>query len=52
MSPLYFWIAFALVFLIIELMTATFYSLSLSVACAIVALLSYLMHDTAFTIFQ
>jgi membrane protein implicated in regulation of membrane protease activity len=37
-SILYFWIALALVFLIIEFATATFYGLALSLAAGIVAL--------------
>jgi membrane protein implicated in regulation of membrane protease activity len=37
MSILYFWIAASIVFLIIEMLTATFYGLSLAIASAIVA---------------
>ncbi len=37
MSPLYFWIATAIIFLIIEMLTSTFYGLAISLAAAIAA---------------
>lgn len=52
MTILYFWIAAAIVFLIIEMMTATFYGLSLALASAIVAWVVYMLSDTSFTILQ
>lgn len=52
MSILYFWIAAAIIFLIIEMVTTTFYGLSLAIASAFVAVLVYLIWDTTFTILQ
>jgi membrane protein implicated in regulation of membrane protease activity len=52
MNFLYFWVATALVFLIVEFVTATFYGLALSLAAAIVATYVFLSGDTAFTIVQ
>lgn len=52
MSPLYFWIAFAILFIIIEILTITFYGLSLALACAIVAITVSMTHATTFTILQ
>lgn len=52
MTILYFWIAAAIVFLIIEMITATFYGLSLALASALVAILVFVLHETDFTILQ
>ena len=52
MSILYFWIAAAIIFLIIEMLTTTFYGLSLAIASAIVAGVVYGLQDTTFTILQ
>ncbi|MDD2693528.1 MAG: NfeD family protein [Candidatus Gracilibacteria bacterium] len=52
MSILYFWIAAAIIFLIIEMVTTTFYGLSLAIASAFVAGLVYFLGDTTFTILQ
>ena len=52
MSPLSIWIAFAILFIIIEILTVTFYGLSLALACAIVAVTVYMTHATTFTILQ
>lgn len=52
MTILYFWIAAAIVFLIIEMLTATFYGLSLALASAIVAGVVYTLWDTSPTILQ
>ncbi len=52
MSILYFWIATAIIFLIIEMLTSTFYGLSLAIASAIVASMVYTFSDNSFTILQ
>ena len=52
MSPLYFWIATAIIFLIIEMLTSTFYGLAISLAAAIVAGVAYMTHDTSLTLLQ
>ena len=52
MDFLYFWIAIALVFLIIEFATATFYGLALSLAAGIVALYVFFSGEAAFTVVQ
>lgn len=52
MSLLYFWIASAIIFLIIEMMTATFYGLSLALSSAIVATYVYFSNDSSITIIQ
>lgn len=52
MSILYFWIASAIIFLIIEMMTATFYGLSLALSSAIIAAYVYFSNDSSITIIQ
>jgi membrane protein implicated in regulation of membrane protease activity len=52
MNFLYFWVATALVFLIVEFVTATFYGLALSLAAAIVGIYVYASGETSFTIVQ
>lgn len=52
MTILYFWIASAIIFLIIEMMTATFYGLSLALSSAIVAIYVYFSNDSSITIIQ
>ncbi len=52
MTILYFWIASAIIFLIIEMMTATFYGLSLALSSAIVATYVYFSNDSSITIIQ
>lgn len=52
MNFLYFWIAAALIFLIVEFATATFYGLALSLAAGIVALYVFFSGETMFTIVQ
>lgn len=52
MDLLYFWIAIALIFLVIEFVTATFYGLALSLAAGIVALYVFYSWDSEPTIFQ
>ncbi len=52
MTILYFWIASAIIFLIIEMMTATFYGLSLALSSAIVAAYVYVSNDSSITIIQ
>jgi membrane protein implicated in regulation of membrane protease activity len=52
MNFLYFWVAVALVFLIVEFATATFYGLALSLAAAIVGLYVFVSGEAAFTIVQ
>jgi membrane protein implicated in regulation of membrane protease activity len=52
MDLLYFWGGCALVFLIVEMLTATFYGLSLSIASGIVALYVWYMGDTDLDIIQ
>lgn len=49
-SLLLFWIGIAVGFVILELLTATFYGLSLALASAIVAFLVYFSGDTTFQI--
>lgn len=52
MDILYFWIAGALVFLVIEMITVTFYGLALSLSAGIVALYIFYFWEREFTIFQ
>lgn len=52
MTLIYIWIALALVFLMIEFVTVTFYGLALSLSAGIVALYVFFIGDTEFTIFQ
>lgn len=52
MTILYIWLAVAIAFLIIEILTATFYGLAIALAASIVALYVYLVGDTDFTIIQ
>ena len=52
MEPLSIWIWFALIFLIIEVLTATFYGLALSLSSAIVALYVWTSHESDITILQ
>lgn len=47
---LLFWVALVIGFIIIELLTSTFYGLSLSLASGLVALYIYISHDTDFQI--
>lgn len=49
-SILLFWIGLVVGFIILELLTATFYGLSLALASAIVAFLVYFSGDTTFEI--
>lgn len=52
MELLYTWLAIAAVFLIIELLTATFYGLSLSLAAWVTALYVLISHESEFTLIQ
>ena len=52
MNILYFWISIALIFLIIEFSTATFYGLALSLAAWVVALYVFFMRDMELSILQ
>ena len=52
MTILYIWLAVAIAFLIIEILTATFYGLAIALAASIVALYVYLVWDTEFSIIQ
>jgi hypothetical protein len=52
MSILLFWIGSVVLFLIIEMLTATFYGLSLALASAIVATYVYFMGETVFSVTQ
>lgn len=52
MHIIFFWIAAALIFLIIEMMTATFYGLSLAMAAGIVATWVFFAAESGFTIAQ
>lgn len=48
----YIYLASGVFFLLIEMLTATFYGLSVSVACLVLALYVYLTGDTTMTIIQ
>ena len=52
MSPILLWIAIAIFFLIIEMVTATFYGLSLALSAAIVAIVTYIIQEPTLTILQ
>ncbi len=52
MDLLYFWIGAIILFLIIEMLTATFYGLSLAIASSTVALYVWLTHETSLDIIQ
>ena len=52
MTILYIWLAVAIAFLIIEILTATFYGLAIALAASIVALYVYIVWDTEFSIIQ
>ena len=52
MSPILLWIAIAIFFLIIEMVTATFYGLSLALSAAIVAIVTYITQEPTLTILQ
>lgn len=52
MELLYFWIGAVIIFLIIEMLTATFYGLSLAIASGIVALYVYFTKETSLDIMQ
>lgn len=52
MNILYFWISVALIFLIIEFSTATFYGLALSLAAWVVALYVFSVWDMELSILQ
>lgn len=52
MDLLYFWIGAVIIFLIIEMLTATFYGLSLAIASAVVALYVYFVHETSIDVIQ
>jgi membrane protein implicated in regulation of membrane protease activity len=52
MNFVFTWIAIALVFVIIEFISATFYGLALSIAALIVAVYVYIVWDTEFTVIQ
>lgn len=52
MDLLYFWIGTIIIFLIIEMITTTFYGLSLAIASSAVALYVWLTHETSLDIIQ
>lgn len=52
MSPILLWIAIAIFFLIIEMVTSTFYGLSLALSAAIVAMVTYILQEPTITILQ
>ncbi len=52
MDLLYFWIGAAIIFLIIEMLTATFYGLSLAIASGIVAFYVWYVKDTQIDVIQ
>ena len=52
MSPILLWIAIAIFFLIIEMVTTTFYGLSLALSAAIVATVTYILQEPTLTILQ
>ncbi len=51
-SLLYFWLGAGIIFLIVEMITATFYGLSLALAAFAVAGYVYLTHDIALSLIQ
>lgn len=52
MNILYFWISIALIFLIVEFWTATFYGLALSLAAGIVTLYVFFVGDIELNVIQ
>lgn len=52
MELYYIWFWVGIIFLIVEVLTFTFYWLAMAIASFIVALIVYLNWDTSFTIFQ
>ncbi len=52
MEHLYYWLALGILFIIVELATATFYGLSLALAAGITAIYVFFMGETSFTLIQ
>lgn len=52
MTLIYIWVSLALMFLMVEFLTVTFYGLALSLAAGIVALYVFISHETEFSITQ
>ncbi len=52
MSLLYFWIAVGIIFLIVEILTTSFYGLPLSIAGFVVAIYVWLTGDVSITLLQ
>jgi membrane protein implicated in regulation of membrane protease activity len=52
MEFLYFWIGAVLFFVILELLTATFYGLSLALSAAVTAVYVYITGESALTVIQ
>ncbi len=52
MELLYSWLAIAALFLVVELITATFYGLSISFAAGVTALYVLISHETSITLVQ